>query len=313
MKVSSARLLIGLFLALIAACALSLLCGPASPTPEIIRFIRLPRMLAGALVGMALGTSGAVFQGVLRNPLADPYILGTSSGASLGVLVAGLLRWRSPLAIYAAALAFGLGAIAVVYRIAQTDQRAPVSTLILSGVVVSTFLNALVFLGFSLFFKESFPTLFFMLGTLAQYDPVMLRVSSALIAAGLVGALWQARALNVLVQGEDTARHLGVDPERTKRWLFVMASTLVAGAVAMSGMIGFVGLIVPHAARLLGGPDHRTLLPASALGGAVLLVLLDAAARTVAAPREIPVGVLAALCGTPFFLYLLRRHKRSLF
>ncbi len=302
---------LGLLLAM--AALSSLFLGPATTTRDIVFQLRLPRVAAGILVGLALATAGALYQGLLRNPLADPFILGTSSGASLGVLAAAFCHWHSPIALYSLAMLFAFLSIGAVFRISQVDGRSPVQTLVLAGVVVSTFLNALVFLGFSLFFKESFSTLFFLLGTLAQYDPVLLKISALLIALGIALACVLAPSLNVLSQGEETARQLGLHPEKIKWLLFITASALVAGAVAMSGMIGFIGLIVPHSVRLLTGPDHRRLIPASALGGALLLVILDVAARTLAAPREIPVGVLAALCGTPFFIYLLKKKKGEMF
>jgi iron complex transport system permease protein len=302
-----------LVMILLATVAVALFLGPTKATEGVLLQLRLPRVLLGSLVGVALAVAGAIFQGLLRNPLADPYILGTSSGASLGVFLAGFLHLRSPLALYGMAWALALASIAAVYRIALTQGQAPVQTLVLAGVIVATFLNALVFLGISLFYKEAFSTLFFLLGTLTEYDPRLLTVSAVLIVTASAAACFLAADLNVLSQGEDTAFHLGIDPERIKRWLFLIASVLVSAAVAASGMIGFVGLMVPHVMRLILGPDHRWLLPGSALGGAVLLVSMDALARTVAQPVEIPVGVLTALGGTPFFIYLLKTKKAEIF
>jgi iron complex transport system permease protein len=298
------------------ACALAagaVYIGPVANTPEILLQLRLPRVLLGFIVGMALAVAGTIFQGVLRNPLADPLVLGTSSGASLGVMIAGMLHLRSAGWLYLFAFAFSLATIAAVYRIAQTQGRTPVQTLILAGVVVSTFLNALVFLWFSLFYRESVSTLFFLLGTLTEGDPLLLRISATLVLLSSTVAWFFARDLNVLSQGDSTALHLGIDPERTRGLLFVLASLLVAAAVSVSGMIGFVGLIVPHLLRLIVGPDHRVLIPASAFGGALLLVWMDVGARTFAAPVEIPVGVVAALVGTPFFIYLLKKKKGDVF
>ena len=310
---SSQRWIFILSLLVLAMTWAALYIGPAATTPEILFQLRLPRVLLGLIVGAGLATAGTLFQGLLRNPLADPYILGTSSGASFGVLLAAILHWRSPVILYSLSLLFALGSIVVVYRIAETQGRTPVQTLILSGVVVSTFLNALVFLGFSLFQRESFSALFFLLGTLAEPDPLLLKISGSLILISLIAICFFGRDLNVLAQGDETARHLGIDPEKSKKILFILASVIVAASVAVAGMIGFIGLIVPHCLRLILGPDHRSLLPASALGGALMLIALDAGARTLAAPREIPVGVLAALCGTPFFIYLLRRKKGEMF
>jgi iron complex transport system permease protein len=292
---------------------LAIYIGPASNTPEILWRLRLPRVLLGFWVGMALATAGVIFQGLLRNPLADPYVLGTSSGASLGIVLASFFHLRSALCLYLSAFAFSLATIAAVYRIARTQGRAPVQTLILAGVVISTFLNALVFLWFTLFYRESSSTLFFLLGTLTEGDPLLLKISAGLTLVSVGVAWFFARDLNVLTQGDATALHLGIDPEKIRGLLFVVASLLVASAVAVSGMIGFVGLIVPHLLRLVVGPDHRVLIPASALGGALLLVWMDVGARTVAAPIEIPVGVIAALSGTPFFIYLLKKKKGEIF
>jgi len=287
--------------------------GPSETTRAVLLHIRLPRVLLGLLVGMALAVAGTIYQGLLRNPLADPYFLGTSSGASIGVVLAAALHLASPLWLYSFAFLCSLAAIAVVYRIAETHGRVPVQTLILAGIVVSTFINALVFLVFSLFYRQSFMTLFFLLGTLTEADPLLVKISGVVIPAVIATAWYFARDLNILSQGEENARHLGIDPERTKRVLFLLASILVGSAVAVSGMIGFVGLMVPHILRLLLGPDHRELIPGSALGGAVLLVVMDTLARTAASPVEIPVGVVAALAGTPFFIYLLKRKKGEVF
>jgi iron complex transport system permease protein len=296
---------------ILTACAVYI--GPAKNTASILLQLRLPRVLLGFCVGMGLATAGVIFQGLLRNPLADPYILGTSSGASLGIMLASLFKLTSPAGLYVLAFGSAMGTIAAVYRIARTHGRTPVQTLILAGVVVSTFLNALVFLWFSLFYRESVSTLFFLLGTLTEGNPLWLKISATLIGLGSVIAWIFARDLNVLSQGDATALHLGIDPERMRALLFGVASLLVASAVAVSGMIGFVGLIVPHLVRLMMGPDHRILLPASALAGGAMLVWMDVVARTAASPVEIPVGVVTALAGTPFFIYLLRRKKGEVF
>lgn len=292
--------------------ALALLLGPAGVSDwNIIWQIRLPRVILGWLVGMGLAASGAVFQGVLRNPLADPFILGTSSAATAGVMVANLAGLNSYLALYFSALGFALLSIGFVYRIARVDGKAPVQTVVLSGVIVSLFFNAAVFVFFSLFYRDSFTVLFYLLGTLTQGQATSIAISGVLIVAGL-GICWTlSRELNALTQGEETAFHLGIEVDLVKKILFVAASTMVAAAVAVSGMIGFVGLVVPHLMRLIVGPDHRRLLPAAALGGAVLLVLTDTVARTIRPPLEIPVGAVTALFGAPYFVYLLRRKQRS--
>jgi iron complex transport system permease protein len=245
----------------------------------------------------------------LRNPLADPFILGTSSAATVGVILANLLGWQSYYGLYFMALGAAFASIVFVYRIAQTDGRAPIQTMVLSGVIVSLFLNALVFVFFSIFFRESFTILFYLLGTLTSGDHWLIGISGTIIAAGFAVVWVLSRELNALTQGEETAFHLGIEVESMKKILFVAASSMAAAAVAVAGMIGFVGLVVPHMMRLIVGPDHRYLIPASALGGASILLLTDAAARTLIPPLEIPVGALTALLGAPYFLYLLKRRK----
>jgi iron complex transport system permease protein len=302
-----------LFLIAVGLAVAAIYIGPAQNTSDILWQLRIPRVLLALCVGMALATAGVIFQGVLRNPLADPYVLGTTSGASLGIMLASFFHLRAALWLYLFAFLFSIGTLAVIYRIARTQGRAPVQTLILAGVVVSTFLNALVFLWFSLFYRESSSTLFFLLGTLTEGDPLLLKISGALTLSSVAIAWYFARDLNVLSQGDSVAFHLGIDPEKIRGLLFMVASLLVASAVAVSGMIGFVGLIVPHLLRLVFGPDHRILIPASAVGGAVLLIWMDVGARTLAAPIEIPVGVVTALAGTPFFIYLLKKKKGEVF
>ena len=300
--------LLGVATAVVAALALFL--GPVGwPDRNILYNVRLPRILLGLFVGSGLAASGATFQGVLRNPLADPFILGTSSAATVGVILANLFGWHSYYGLYFMALGAAFASIVFVYRIAQTDGRAPIQTMVLSGVIVSLFLNALVFVFFSIFFRESFTILFYLLGTLTSGDHWLISISGTIIVVGFAVVWVLARELNALTQGEETAFHLGIEVEAMKKILFVAASSMAAAAVAVAGMIGFVGLVVPHMMRLIVGPDHRYLIPASALGGASILLLTDAAARTLIPPLEIPVGALTALLGAPYFLYLLKRRK----
>ena len=292
--------------------AAGLFIGPVSEVPSIVIWqIRLPRVLLAVLVGFGLAGAGAVYQGVLRNPLADPFILGTSSAATAGVMLAGVLGLQHYLGLYPMSLGFAVLSIFIVYRIARVNGRAPVQTIILAGVIVSLFFNAAVFLFFSVFYRESFTILFYLLGTLTEGEPTRIAVSGSIILAGVSLAWILSRELNVLTQGEDSAHHLGVDVEKAKKILFVTASAMVAAAVSVAGMIGFVGLIVPHMMRMIVGPDHRLLIPASAMGGAIFLVLTDALARTLVPPLEIPVGALTALLGSPYFVYLLRQKQHS--
>jgi iron complex transport system permease protein len=286
--------------------------GPVGlPDAYILLNVRAPRVLLGFLVGCGLAGAGAVFQGVLRNPLADPFILGTSSAATVGVMLANLLGWRNYYALYFMALGCALVSIALVYRIAQTNGKAPIQTMVLGGVIVSLFLNALVFVFFSIFYRESFTVLFYLLGTLTSGDLKLISISGVIIAVGFSVTWMLSRELNALTQGEETAFHLGIEVESVKKILFAAASAMTAASVAVAGMIGFVGLVVPHLMRMIVGPDHRYLIPAATLGGASVLILTDAAARTLVPPLEIPVGALTALLGAPYFLYLLQRKKSA--
>jgi iron complex transport system permease protein len=285
---SPIKSLILLGVATVTVSLVALFLGPVGfPDSNIFLNVRLPRVLLGLFVGSGLAASGATFQGVLRNPLADPFILGTSSAATVGVILANLLGWHSYYGLYFMALGAAFASIVFVYRIAQTDGRAPIQTMVLSGVVVSLFLNSLVFVFFSIFFRESFTILFYLLGTLTSGDHWLIGISASIIVVGLAVVWVLSRELNALTQGEETAFHLGIEVEAMKRILFVAASSMAAAAVAVAGMIGFVGLVVPHMMRLIVGPDHRYLIP----------------------PLEIPVGALTALLGAPYFLYLLRRRK----
>ena len=306
---SAALKLVLLFLITALVLIGSLFVGPVwSASWQIIWDIRLPRTLLALIVGSGLAAAGATFQGVLRNPLADPFILGTSSAAAAGVMMSSVMGFDHYSALYSLSLGFALLSIFLVYRIAQMQGRAQVQTLVLTGVVVSLFFNAAVFLVFSIFYRESFTTLFYLLGSLTEGEPTLILVSSAIIVFGFVVTWLYSRELNLMTQGEEAAQHLGVEVERIRKILFVAASAMVAAAVAVAGMIGFVGLIVPHMMRIIMGPDHRILLPASALGGAVFLLLADGMARTAIPPLEIPVGAITALIGSPYFIYLLRRR-----
>jgi len=307
---SPAQSLILLAAATALVSAVALFLGPVGlPDRNILLNVRLPRVLLGLFVGSGLASAGATFQAVLRNPLADPFILGTSSAATVGVIFANLLGWHNYYGLYFMALGFALASIVFVYRVAQTDGRAPIQTMILSGVIISLFLNAVVFLFFSLFFRESFTILFYLLGTLTSGDHWLIGISGTIIMVTFAIAWVLSRELNALTQGEETAFHLGIEVESMKKILFAVASAMTAASVAVAGMIGFVGLVVPHMMRLVVGPDHRYLIPASALGGASILLLTDSAARTLVPPLEIPVGALTALLGAPYFLYLLKRRK----
>ncbi|HEX7023026.1 MAG TPA: iron ABC transporter permease [Trueperaceae bacterium] len=285
----------------------------AGPLDTIVWQLRLPRVLLSALVGGALALAGVAYQGVFRNPLADPYLLGVASGAGFGaslVLVFGaalpvLVRLGLPLV----AFAFALGAVALVMLLAQQGGRLPIISLILAGVVVGSSLSAATSFVLLLAREQAAGVLAWLLGSFAfaSWERV-LAVLLFMLPATLV-MLASARALDLLQLGEESAMHLGLPSGAFKLGLVTVATLVTAAAVAVSGIIGFVGLIMPHAARLAFGPGHRRLIPLSVLLGALFLVLADLVARTLIAPGELPIGVVTALVGGPFFLWLLRRGR----
>jgi iron complex transport system permease protein len=290
---------------------------PASST-AILLDIRLPRVALVALTGAALASSGAAYQGVFRNPLADPYLIGVASGAGLGAICAIVLRMRYPglvgaFGIPVGAFAGALGTVALVYTFGRIGNSTPTTTLLLAGVAFGTLASALTTFVLLRAGQQIGLISAFLLGgySSAGWEPVL--VVAPLVALGFGTLLLLARPLNLLLFDEDQARQLGVDVERAKLVVLVAATLTTAASVAFSGPIGFVGLIVPHAARMLVGADHRRLLPMAALGGAGFLMLADLLARTLVAPEELPLGVVTAFAGVPFFLYLLRRAKNAAF
>lgn len=275
----------------------------------IIHQLRLPRVLLGFLVGLSLALAGGVMQGLFRNPLASPYLLGIASGASTGAAAAIALGFRGPVALPLGAFLGGALAVSLVYRLAQTRTgRSSTLSLILAGIALGALFSAVT--SFLLFItagdRRLSEILFWTMGSLGRANWRYLW--AMLPVAGLGALLLQisARELNALALGEEGARHLGIEPERFKRALLLVTTLLTSTAVAFAGTIGFVGLVTPHAMRLILGPDHRFLLPASALAGGIFLVWADAAARTALSPAELPLGIITALVGGPFFLYLLR-------
>jgi ABC-type Fe3+-siderophore transport system permease subunit len=284
------------------------------PVVTVIRQIRLPRAVLAGIVGACLSLAGLGFQAISRNPLADPAVLGVSSGASFGVTTAVLLGLAGPFANPAVVTLFAFGgallAAVSVYAIARVDGRLPITTLLLSGVVVGLFFNACVMLATALLASAELQgVVFWLMGNLGPARGSTLAVLALALAIGAVVLTRQAARLNLLALGEEQALQLGVEAERVKRLVFVAASLVTGAAVSAAGSIGFVGLMVPHAARLLLGPDNRRLVPATALLGAAFLMLADLVARTVAAPSELPVGVITAFCGAPLFVYLLRTRR----
>ncbi len=281
---------------------------------DIILQIRLPRVLLAAAVGSSLAVSGAVFQGLFRNPMADPYVIGISSGAALGAVFAMLSGFSLALGGFGAVPLFAFGGgiitIMVVYSMARVGRAVPVMTLLLAGIAVSAFLSALVSLLTYFAGERLHMVVFWMMGGLggATWQQVKVMVPYALVGYICVSVF--SRDLNAMLLGEETASNLGVDTERMKKIMLAGSSLLVAAAVSTSGIIGFVGLVVPHFVRLVAGPDHRFLLPASALLGGTLLIATDTLARVIIAPSELPVGIITAILGAPMFLYLLKKRKK---
>lgn len=288
--------------------------GSDDAVATIVRKIRLPRALLAGIVGACLSLAGLGFQAISRNPLADPSILGVSSGASFGLMVAMLLGVAGPTSNPAVttlfAFAGALLAAALVYAIARVDGRLPMTTLLLSGVIVGLFFTSCVMLATVLLAAAELQgVVFWLMGNLGPASTGSLGVLAVVLGIGVVALLREAPRLNVLALGEEQALQLGVEAERVKRVVFVAASLITGAAISAAGSIGFVGLIVPHAARLLLGPDNRNLVPMSVLLGAAFLILADLGARTVAVATELPVGVITSFCGAPLFVYLLRRRR----
>ncbi|MFD9031598.1 FecCD family ABC transporter permease [Streptomyces sp. NPDC059567] len=296
-----------------------ILTGRAAPSPyrTIVLDVRLPRVLLGAIVGAGLAVVGTVLQALVRNRLADPFLLGISSGASTGavlVLVLGIGGGvTTTVAMPAGAFAGALLALVLVYGLARRGSTMTGARLVLAGVAVSYILSALttlilVLAGRPEHFQEA---MFWSLGGLGSARWETLALPAAVLAVGIATLLTLARPLDLLLVGEEGATVLGLDTARFRAAVFVLASLVTAVMVSVSGAVGFVGLMVPHAARMAVGASHRRLLPVAALGGATALILADLAARTVAAPQDIPVGVLTALTGGPFFLWLMRRRAEG--
>lgn len=284
-----------------------------TPAAEaIVIDLRLPRVLSAAVVGLGLAVAGATFQGLLRNPLADPYVLGTASGAALGAAIAVLIPVRALVLefglLHGLAFAGALTAVIVVYRLSRPSGPAPMTSLLLTGYAIGSLLAAGLAMAMYLSGANLRQIFFYLLGSLDGSAWLRIAVAAPIIlgASGLI--LLRARALNGFLLGEEAAAHLGVDVGRERAILLALASLATAAAVTIAGLIGFVGLVVPHLVRLAVGPNARVVLPLSALGGAALLTLADLGARLVG---EIPVGVVTAILGAPFFLSLLRRARSA--
>jgi iron complex transport system permease protein len=317
---------------LVAALILSVAIGPANIPPgtiwsilttraeggmssTIVLDIRLPHAVLIVLTGAALAGSGAGYQGLFRNPLADPYLIGVASGAGLGAVIAMSIRWPEDLsALFVVPAAAFIGAAAtvmVVYSLARIGKTVPTTTLILAGVAISSFATALTsFLMLRSNEQLRRATGWLLGGSLmGGWQPVIALLPYVIV--GLAALIAAGHALNVLQFGEEQASQMGLPAERVKFWLVLAASLTTASAVAFSGIIGFIGLIVPHVVRLLWGADYRRLLPLSIVSGGTVLLIADLLARTVLAPQVLPIGVVTALAGAPFFLWVLRRAKNQ--
>jgi iron complex transport system permease protein len=291
--------------------AAALLGHESGGAGAVVREIRLPRTGMALLAGAALSAAGGVFQALLRNPLADPFLLGVSSGSALGAVLGMTLSAAvgRPLPRVLAALLGGLVSLSLVYLLARRDGRLHPTSLILSGVIVSSFCSSvLLFLSVMAEARQLQGAVFWLMGGLSGAAAGGVLPMAAAVVPVLAILFLRSARLNLLTQGEDAAASMGLDVLRERRILFFLGCMATGVTVAFTGLIGFVGLVVPHAARLLGGPDHRVLLPASILLGASFLILSDTTARTILAPAELPVGALTAFVGAPFFLLLQRRH-----
>lgn len=279
----------------------------------IIFKVRLPRILLSALVGASLATSGAVFQGLFKNPMADPYVLGVSSGAALGAsIVIIFFNTVTFIGISTTVVGAFIGAILsifVVYSISRIGGKTPTVTLLLSGIAVNFFLSAIISLLMALNRDQIERIIFWTMGSVsaASLNKIYIIIIPFIITTFLF--IYYAKDLNSLLLGEDVAHSLGVDVEKTKLILLILSSLATAASVSVSGIIGFVGLIVPHAIRIVSGPDHRNLIPFSMLGGAIFLVISDTISRVIVSPSELPIGVVTSMFGAPYFLYLLYKNK----
>jgi iron complex transport system permease protein len=282
---------------------------------SIVFEIRLPRILLGILVGASLSTAGSGFQALLRNPLADPYVLGVSSGAALGAMISLIAVPHTPGAIQLAAFAGAAATTAAVYFLGRRGGQLDSATLLLAGIVAASFLSAMImFLITTMSGRDIRGVAFWLMGDLSTAlpsNPLPWFEALFFVFVLAAGAIYATSSdLNLILTGEQEARHLGVNVNRVKLVVYIAASVLTGLAVSVSGAIGYVGLLVPHLMRMMFGTDYRLLIPTSAIGGAILVVLADTLARTIVSPTELPVGAMTALAGAPVFIYLMRRRVR---
>jgi len=282
----------------------------------IILNIRIPRVLLAALVGAALSSVGVAFQGMFKNPMADPYIIGISSGAALGatvIIISGInIALFGISSISIGAFIGSVTSTFLVYFISKVKNKVPVSTLLLSGIAIGQFFTAIMSFLMVVYSKDVTKIIFWTLGSFSAKSWDQLGPISIPIIVSILILNFFARDLNVMLMGEESAQSLGIEVEKLKIIILGLSAFITAMAVSVSGIIGFVGLIIPHIVRLLVGPDHRILLPVSAFVGGIFMILADTISRTIISPTEIPVGIITALFGGPFFIYLLRKKKRAI-
>ena len=288
--------------------------GVSASHESILLYVRFPRIVLGLLAGCGLAVAGTAMQGMLKNPMADPFIVGTSSGAALGAAVAIVFRFNQSFFGYGAVsgMAF-IGALlstGIVYRLARLKTRVPVTALLLAGIATGQFFTAILSFLMVIASRDVNSIVYWTLGSLSARGWSHVLIISVPVIGGMLILMIFSRDLNLMLLGEDTAANTGVDVESVKRMILGISALMTAFVVSVTGIIGFVGLIVPHMTRMIAGPDHRFLIPASGLYGGVFLVAADALARTLISPAELPVGILTALAGAPFFIYLLRKHQQ---
>jgi iron complex transport system permease protein len=284
---------------------------------KVIFDIRLPRIFMAIIVGIALSSSGVIFQGIFRNPMADPYIIGVSAGAAfgatIGLIFAGAVRFVNLSITSIFAFLGAIGVTFLVYNISKIKGKISVLTLLLSGVALSSLLSSLI--SFIMIYRTNdlVKVYFWIMGGLSNSSWANFIVIMPIIVVTLVASSFFMRDLNVMSLGDERANQLGVQTNKIKQVLLILASIMAAAAVSVSGIIGFIGLITPHIMRIIVGPDHKVLYPSSAISGGIVLLLSDTLARTLLSPREIPVGIITSIIGVPFFIYLLIKTKRQVF
>lgn len=279
---------------------------------KIIFDIRLPRIILAALVGVGLSVTGASFQGIFKNPMADPYVLGISSGAALGATLSIIFRLESKGFIFTSLCAF-IGAIVtilLVYNIARVGNKLPTSTLLLAGIAMNFFMSSLISLSMILHREAMERIIYWTMGSFNNASYKQIAIVAPIIIVITFLYYYNYRALNIISMGDESSYTLGVDGEKLKKKMIILSSIMVAVIVSVSGIIGFVGLIVPHIARIIGGANHKELIPFSAIIGALFLILCDTIARGIIPPTELPVGAITSIFGAPYFIYLLWKKKK---